>query len=332
LAWEKSQVEKKTMEFVKGITILTSLHTAMAGCWTTGRFWKETPEGGCTLMFSKPSIHEAQISLIDSQGPAWMQCKTNENINDAPTKNGKEMCELRTDDGCIPAGTDWCTQPFTHTTQFPEIKSGLLFKKLRIKEICWKNQWGFNKCGCHVDVGGDRDDHANEVNPTNQVVVCLDRDKTSNINKNQKYYYMLSEGCDYGNQESCTATLVGKSQDTPKILTLTQELMDEMCGHWKDRDMKPNRSPNFKIADDDEGDRDKIALALANGMFGQYDGEHKNCGAWCLYDVDFAASEKAWLWDEREQHWKRNYKPWTCHAWATRGERNYAIAKSAKLY
>jgi hypothetical protein len=311
------------MEFVRAIAIMTSVHTAMAGCWTRSRFWKEHQSGGCTLMHSKPNDHEAEINLADTIGP-WMQC--NANNKDAPRKRGEQMCELRTDDGCIPAGSDWCIQPLTT----PLFKGPFLKQTRRDAKICRVNQWGFNKCGCSVDMGGNRDEDFNVVNQTQQVVVCLDRDRSSNDPRNQKFYYMLDEGCDPASLEPCNATYVGKSEDIQKKPTLTQEGMDEMCGHWKHRQMIPNRSPNFKVAD--EGDREKVALALANGMFGEYDGVHKNCGAWCLYDVDVRTSGLAWLWDQQEQHWKPNYKPWTCWAWGTIHEQNYAFARSAKLY
>merc|ERR550539_639647 len=130
---------------------------------------------------------------------------------------------------------------------------------------------------------------------------------------------MLKEGCE-GDEEKCGAEFVSKSQDIPKQTQLTNEVMNEMCGHWTnaDRKMIPDRSPDFEVAD--EGDRSKVALALANGMFGEYDGIDKNCGAWCLYDVDVATSNLAWIWDKHTNRWRRNNKPWLCWSWRTRNE------------
>jgi hypothetical protein len=186
------------------------------------------------------------------------------------------------------------------------------------------------KCGCHVDYGGERDTDFNEVEQTHRVFICNDRHESSNSDRNQKFYYMLDGDCDIDGGKDCDATFVAKNEDIPRQNELTGQVMTTLCGHWNN--YKPDRSPGFSLAEADEPDRSKVALALANGMFGEYDGEDKNCNAFCLYDVDVATSNLAWIWDPHRGHWRRNLAPWLCWEWKTRNERNYAMAKSAKLH
>jgi hypothetical protein len=320
------------MAFIKAVAIMTSLYTAMAGCWTNGQFWKWTK--ACTLTHSKPSDHEAQISLADSVVGPWMQCSATGGDDNGETP----MCPTWTDDNCIKAGVDWCTEPFMET-----VKHNPVHRKI---DILFRASVPYNlkigKPACNVEYGGNHDG-TDFVTPTRTVVVCHDRGRSSNSARNQKFFYMLAEGCDPFDEDiTCGAEFVGKTRDVPKNLTLTEEWANEMCGHYENHPrswLTPDRSINFKVA---AGvDKKRVEIALANGMFGEYEVPYKNCNAKCLYDVDIATSEEgkgiAWIWDIKLGLWKQQNEPQNqelrfCWGDDTLYQRNYAKAKSAKLY
>jgi hypothetical protein len=307
------------MDVLKIVVIMTSVSRVFAAssekCWTTGQYWRNLI--GCTLMQSKPTEFETEIQGVKSQG-LWVQCRA-DNTN-TPELNDQEMCETWTDDGCMDAGSDWCISP--------GMKWDTGLNKNQVVICGETGPWKQQKCGCHVDYGGDRDTDFNQVEQTHRVFICNDRHESSNSDRNQKFYYMLNVGCDIDGGANCDATFVAKNEDIPRQNHLTRQVMESLCGHWNT--YKPARYP-VRLSPKIEADQNKVALALANGMFGEYDGENKNCNAFCLYDVDVATSNLAWIWDQSQNYWKRNLAPWLCWEWKTRNERNYAMAKSVKL-
>merc|ERR1712113_711353 len=117
------------------------------------------------------------------------------------------------------------------------------------------------------------------------------------------------------------------------------EEMTKMCGDLSQ--YTPDRIADLKVAED--VDRGSVMVALANGMFGG-SSENRNCGAWCLYDVDFTAGKvwggvqgrwangKAWKWNDQQKQWENN-DCYYCHCWndATAPEREYAAQLSNEL-
>jgi len=138
------------------------------------------------------------------------------------------------------------------------------------------------------------------------------------------------------NADDATTTTTRLVALEPESFT---EVMTSMCGDLSQ--YTPDRIADLKVAED--VDRDSVMVALANGMFGG-SSENRNCGAWCLYDVDFTAGKvwggvqgrwangKAWIWNDQQKQWENN-DCYYCHCWndATAPEREYAAQRSNEL-
>merc|ERR1712056_63999 len=171
------------------------------------------------------------------------------------------------------------------------------------------------------------------------IALALEYDPSQNNVRGLKLQHAVCNHCG-GCQSSTTRVddthfskanyICKKTVDDRLLVPLEPEIfnkeMTSMCGDLSQ--YTPDRIADLKVAED--VDRDSVMVALANGMFGG-SSENRNCGAWCLYDVDFTAG-KAWKWNDQQKQWENN-DCYYCHCWndATAPEREYAAQRSNEL-
>merc|ERR1712056_6820 len=184
------------------------------------------------------------------------------------------------------------------------------------------------------------------------IALALEYDPSQNNVRGLKLQHAVCNHCG-GCQSSTTRVddthfskanyICKKTVDDRLLVPLEPEIfnkeMTSMCGDLSQ--YTPDRIADLKVAED--VDRDSVMVALANGMFGG-SSENRNCGAWCLYDVDFTAGKvwggvqgrwangKAWIWNDQQKQWQNN-DCYYCHCWndATAPEREYAAQRSNEL-
>eukprot|EP00040_Diaphanoeca_grandis_P002465 m.21780 g.21780 ORF g.21780 m.21780 type:complete len:171 (+) comp13533_c0_seq1:193-705(+) len=76
----------------------------------------------------------------------------------------------------------------------------------------------------------------------------------------------------------------------------------------------------------DQSDNTRLHLSMINGLFGSTDPPHKDCEAWCIWDL-YTPDELSYSWDVKGTCWRRNADA-QCGSTA---EAHYARQRASRL-